>query len=577
MPSDSLHAKHPAGQPILALDGSDLLGMAGAGHTWLRHHMHTVNTLNVYPVPDGDTGTNMVLTMQAACKAASEASAGASAGAGVIAQALAGGAVRGARGNSGVILSQILRGFAESSRNVTALDSPHFAAAMRQAKETAYKGVLKPVEGTILTVIRLAAEASGHAAAINPDLRFILEATLSKAQQALASTPDLLPVLKLAGVVDAGGQGLVYVLEGMVKYLRGEALVVSEQESVTTTPMFQPNLEAFGDEWGYDIQYLVYGDNLDEDAIRQRLLELGGDSVVVGRAGAVIKVHVHGDDPGPFVTFGASLGHLDDIVLENMTLQTLRRKGEWSEPVPAIDLSLADTTEPYGPECLGIVTVVAGDGLRKVFESLGVCAFVSGGQTMNPSTGELLQAAERLPHEDVIVLPNNRNIILAAKQAAALVAEQRAEGRATKRLHVVETRSMPQGIAAMLGYSSAATVEENLRAMTRSAQTVRTGEITTAVRQATFDGVDVQPGDIIGLIEGQLQCKGDNPDAVVMEVLAQMDPDGGAEIFTLFYGEPVTAAAASALCEEIEAAYPDHTIDLLPGGQPHYHYLISVE
>lgn len=577
MPSDSLHAKHPAGQPILALDGSDFLGMADAAHTWLRHHMHTVNTLNVYPVPDGDTGTNMVLTMQAACKAASEASAGAAAGIGVIAQALAGGAVRGARGNSGVILSQILRGFAESSRHVTMLDSPHFAAAMRQAKETAYKGVLKPVEGTILTVIREAAEASGHAAAINPDLRFILEATLSKAQQALASTPDLLPVLKQAGVVDAGGQGLVYVLEGMVKYLRGEALVMSEQEPAATTPMFQPNLEAFGDEWGYDIQYLVYGDNLDENAIRQRLQELGGDSVVVGRAGAVIKVHVHGDDPGPFVTFGASLGHLDDIVLENMTLQTLRRKGEWSEPMPAIDLSLADATEPCGPECLGIVTVVAGDGLRRVFESLGVCAIVSGGQTMNPSTEELLKAAERLPHEDVIVLPNNKNIILAAKQAASLVAEQRAEGRATKRLHVVETRSVPQGIAAMLGYSSTATVEENLRAMARSAQTVRTGEITTAVRQATFDGVDVQPGDIIGLIEGQLQCKGDNPDAVVMEVLAQMDPDGDAEIFTLFYGEPVTAAAASALREEIEAAYPDHTIELLPGNQPHYHYVISVE
>ncbi len=551
--------------------------MAVAGHTWLRHHMHTVNTLNVYPVPDGDTGTNMVLTMQAACKAAGEASdgasAGAPAGAGVIAQALAGGAVRGARGNSGVILSQILRGFAESMRNVTTIDSRHFAASMRQAKETAYKGVLKPVEGTILTVIREAAEASGHAAAINPDLRFIFEATLSKAQQALASTPDLLPVLKQAGVVDAGGQGLVYVLEGMVKYLRGEALVVSEQELVATTPMFQPNLEALGDEWGYDIQYLVYGANLDENAIRQRLQELGGASVVVGRAGAVVKVHVHGDDPGPFVTFGASLGHLDDIVLENMTLQTLRRKGEWSEPVPAIDLSAADSTETYGTECPGIVTVVAGDGLRKVFESLGVCAFVAGGQTMNPSTEELLQAAERLPHEDVIVLPNNKNIILAAKQAAVLLAE----GRATKRLHVVETRSMPQGIAAMLGYSPAATVEENLRAMTRSAQTVRTGEITTAVRQATFDGVDVQPGDIIGLIEGQLQCKGDNPDAVVMEVLVQMDPDGDAEIFTLFYGDQVTAAAASALGEEIEAAYPDHTIELLPGGQPHYHYLISVE
>ncbi len=555
--------------------------MTAAGLAWLRHHMHTVNTLNVYPVPDGDTGTNMVLTMQAACKAAEEAAGEGAPGvqppAGMVAQALAGGAVRGARGNSGVILSQILRGFAESSRQLATIDGKQFAAAMRQARETAYKGVLKPVEGTILTVIREAAEASGHAAAINGDLRFILETTLAKAQQALASTPDLLPVLKQAGVVDAGGQGLVFLLEGMVKHLRGEALVPSEQEYAAAAPAIQPNLEAFGDEWGYDIQYLVYDANLDESTIRQRLLEMGGDSVVVGRAGSVIKVHVHGEDPGPFVSFGASLGHLDDIVLENMTLQTLRRKGEWSEPVPSIDTAAPGMLAARDSECPGIVAVVSGDGLRKVFESLGVCAFVSGGQTMNPSTEELLRAAERLPVEDVIILPNNKNIILAAKQAAGLVAEQHPEGQGGKRLHVVETRSMPQGIAAMLGYNAAATVEENLRAMTRSAQAVRTGEITTAVREASFDGIHVQPGDIIGLVEGQLRCKGEDPDSVVMQVLGQMDPEGAAEVFTLFYGDPVSADEAGALYETVQAAYPSCTVELLPGGQPHYHYLISVE
>ena len=463
--------------PIRSLSGNDIHHMFGAGYAWLKQHSHIVNALNVFPVPDGDTGTNMVLTMQAAWKAAS---ATINQSAAEVMQAFANGAIRGATGNSGVIFSQILRGMAQQLKGAEQIDALHFAAAMRQARETAYKGVLKPVEGTILTVIREAADASSHAAAINSDLRFVLETALAKAYQALQNTPNLLPVLKQAGVVDAGGQGLFYFFEGMAKYLRGEQGLMPDQAAAVETPALpQPDLAALGeDEWGYDIQFLVYGDDLDEEGIRQQLLAMGGESVVVGSAGRVVKVHVHNDDPGPFLTYGAGLGHLDDIVLENMTLQTLRRKGEWQEDGPTPASAAAPAPHPGAlltPDCLGIVAVASGEGMRKIFESLGVCAIVTGGQTMNPSTEEILQAAESLPHEEVIILPNNKNIILAARQAAEL---------SSKRLHVIETRTMPQGIAAMIGYNAAASPAENALAMTAAAQEVHTAEITTAVREA---------------------------------------------------------------------------------------------
>ncbi|RME83261.1 MAG: DAK2 domain-containing protein, partial [Caldilineae bacterium] len=327
-------------------------------------------------------------------------------------------------------------------------------------------------------------------------------------------------------------------------------------------------LEVFGEEeWGYDIQFLIYGQNLDEEQIRRRLLELGGESVVVGRAGSVVKVHVHSDDPGPFLSYGASLGHLDDIVLENMTLQTLRRKGEWQDQAPP-PLPRPQQPQPEPDECPGIVAVVSGRGLDAVFRSFGVCSIVTGGQTMNPSTEELLAAAEQLPHEDVIILPNNKNIILAARQAAQL---------SHKRLHVIETRSVPEGIAALLGYNPTASVEENVANMTASAAAVHTAEITTAVRDAHFDHITVRAGDIIGIIDGVLRCVGSSPEQVVRDVLQQIDPDGETEIFTLYWGEPVQQEEAEALARELEELFPDHEIELIYGGQPHYHYLISAE
>ncbi|HEY54352.1 MAG TPA: DAK2 domain-containing protein [Caldilineae bacterium] len=559
----------PPDQAITHIDGADLHQMLSVGLDWLKQHSHIVNALNVFPVPDGDTGTNMVLTMQSAWGKAAEHP---SSDVGTVAQAYAQGAVRGARGNSGVILSQILRGFSEQLADTTTIDAKQFAAAMQQATQTAYKGVLKPVEGTILTVIREAATASGHAAAISLDLRFVLDTTLLKAKQALDNTPNLLPVLKQAGVVDAGGQGLYYIMEGMAKHLRGETLPPPESITVggPSEAVPQPDLDVFGeDEWGYDIQYLIFGDDLDEDEIRQQLLSMGGVSVVVGRAGNVVKVHVHNEDPGPFITYGASLGHLDDIVLENMTLQTLRRKGDWSEDAPVLHATPAPAeTFEESRKCPGVVAVAAGEGLRKVFESLGVCAVVQGGQTMNPSTEDLLLAAEQLPQEDVIILPNNKNIILAARQAAEI---------SEKRIHVIETRSAQQGISAMWGFNAEAGVEHNIAAMTEAFQDTISAEVTTAVRDVSFDGIDVKEGDLIGLIDGKLRCRGDNLDDLVQRILERMDPLGETEVFTLYYGAQVRETEAQALLERLEPLFPEHEIELLYGGQPHYHYLISAE
>ncbi len=563
----------PDDAAIFWLDAADLYRMIGAGFARLKAHSHIVDALNVYPVPDGDTGGNMTLTLQAAWDSASAALSDRT---GEVMQALANGAMRGARGNSGVILSQIFRGMAEGMRGAEKIDAQILAKALELGRDTAYKGVQKPVEGTILTVIREAAEAAGHAAAINPDLRFVLGAAVERGQHALAQTPELLPVLKQAGVVDAGGQGLCYLLEGMLDYLQGKPYAQPEEVSaIEATPAPQPDLEALAEEeWGYDIQYLIYGQGLDEERIREGLLALGGDSVVVGRAGDVIKVHVHGKDPGPFLSYGASLGQLDDIVLENMTLQALRRRGR--EPDSLSDLARpprpapeAHATAPSAPaECYGVVAVVAGEGMRKVFERLGVCAIVTGGQSMNPSAQEIAQAAESLPHEEVIVLPNNKNVILAARQAAAL---------SKKRIHVIETRSMAQGAAAMLGYHPDADVETNVALMTAAARDVYTAEVTTAVREARFDHVRVNPGDIIGLVDGRLCCAGKDLFTVLKDVLTQIDPDDMTEIFTLYYGESVSEAEAQALVERLKPHFEDHKFELVYGGQPHYHFIISAE
>jgi len=538
--------------PIPFCDGRGLKRLMRYGLGWLERHQEAINALNVYPVPDGDTGTNMLLTMQSAYQEIHESP---EEEVGIIAQKVAHGALMGARGNSGVILSQIFRGFARSLEGLEAFDTIQFASALREAAATAYKGVIKPVEGTILTVAREAAEASVNAAASSRDLRYVLEQVVHEAHESVMRTPTLLPVLADAGVVDAGGQGLLIILEGMLRYARGEQVSVDAdlESAVHLQPFHMEGEEGYG----YDIQFIVHGTGLKVEEIRETIASMGDCALVVGDSHAV-KVHVHSPEPGTPLNYGAELGSLSQVIIENM-----------QEQYQDFILSKAQqSTAPDEPVCsVGTVVVAPGPGLMQVFESLGASTVVSGGQTMNPSTEDLLKAVEDVNCTDVIILPNNKNIVMAAEQAAAL---------SEKEVTVVRTITVPQGITALLALNYQADLETNSRVMAAAATTIETAEITTAVRSAQIDGIDIEKGQVIGLVNGKLRVKGKSPDKVTQEVLKQMDADEY-EIIAIYYGESVTADAAQHLAEEIEGLYPEQEIEVVDGGQPHYHYILSAE
>jgi len=533
-------------------NGRLLKRLIRAGLAWLAHHQAAINALNVYPVPDGDTGTNMLLTMQSAYE---EIHNSPEDEASVIAQKVAHGALMGARGNSGVILSQLFRGFARSLEGVAAFNTIQFAAALREASAMAYKGVIKPVEGTILTVAREAAEAGVAAAATSPDLIYVLERVVQEARDSVTRTPTLLRVLADAGVVDAGGQGFYVILEGMLRFTKGDRLLLdAELAEAINLHAPQPETE---EGYGYDIQFIINGQDLKVEEIRARIAAMGESALVVGDSRAV-KVHVHCVEPGTAIAYGASVGSLSRVIVENMQEQYQ-------------DFILSKAQQPVTPPeplgGIGTVVVAPGQGLTTVFESLGASAVVSGGQTMNPSTEEILNAIERVPSEDVIVLPNNKNIVLAAEQAKALSA---------KHVEVVPTVTVPQGISALLALNYQADLATNVRIMTEAAKTIHTAEITTAVRSAQINGIQVQEGKIIGLVDGKLKVKGNSSDAVVMECLREMLVEEH-EIITLYYGEPVAADEAQRLADEISGRYPDQEVEVVDGGQPHYHYIISAE
>jgi DAK2 domain fusion protein YloV len=538
--------------PILLCDGRGLKRLVRFGLAWLERHQQAINALNVYPVPDGDTGTNMVLTMQSAFREVHDSPVEE---ASVIAQKVAHGALMGARGNSGVILSQIFRGFARSLDGVKAFDSVQFAAALREAATTAYKGVIKPVEGTILTVIREAAEASVMAAASSPDLRYVLEHVVHEARESVTRTPTLLPVLAEAGVVDAGGQGLLIILEGMLRYARGERVAIDAD--LTAAVDLQP-LHLDGEEgYGYDIQFIIHGEGLIVEEIRDTIASLGDCALVVGDSTAV-KVHVHSPDPGTPINYGASLGSLSRVIVENMQEQ-------YQEFILSKAQAPVAPAEPLSG--IGTVIVSPGPGLMQVFESLGASVVVHGGQTMNPSTEDLFQAIEGVQSEDVIVLPNNKNIVMAAEQAGTL---------SPKNVEIVRSVTVPQGISALLALNYQADLATNARVMSEAIKAVETIEITTAVRSAQIDGINVQEGEIIGLVNGTLRSKGPTPSEVTKDALEQLVADDY-EIVTLYYGESVTADTAQELASELEARYPEQEFEVVDGGQPHYHYIVSVE
>lgn len=553
--------------PVTQIAGPELIEMFETATALLEENVPHINALNVFPVPDGDTGTNMLLTMQSAVR---ELDGGDAQSVSDITQRLARGALMGARGNSGVILSQILRGVARALEEKTILTGEDFAAAMRRATEMAYKAVMKPVEGTILTVMREAADGAEMAAHRTKDLVEIMHATVDAAHAASKRTPEYLSVLREAGVIDSGGEGLAILLEGLLRALLGERITRTQPAGATTRASgsrVDPETGAVipEGEWGYDIQYLIRGTNLDVEAIRAYISSIGECPLVVGDSN-LVKVHVHCQNPGPAIEFGANQGIIFDVVIENM-----------DEQAEAFNPGIAPKSEPptanetgAGTETLagiGTVAVVPGQGLRRVFESLGISRVITGGPTMNPSTADLLAAIDAVAADKVIILPNDKNIIMAAEQARELT---------TKDVRVVPSRTVPEGIAAIMAFNYTANLDENVEVMSEALSEIETGEITVAVRTTTVEGVSITEGDFIGLHNGKLIVAGKSLDEVVKALLDRMPLDRY-ELATFYYGEDISESEANSLMERLSAAYPSVEFEAHEGGQPHYHYIFSVE
>ncbi len=558
------------GETILALDGTDFKAMVYAATQWLRQHQEAINALNVFPVPDGDTGTNMVMTMQSAWNEIDlleENHIGRMAG------KVAHGALMGARGNSGVILSQIWRGFARAISDKAHMNAADLANAIQEAADTAYKGVVKPVEGTILTVIREVAEEAQASSEDTRDMTDLFERLVKRAKAAEARTPALLPVLQQAGVVDSGGQGLVVILEGMWRHLKG--LPVAEPERLARVVDLAAQAHPHGEDvyfdsnYPYDVQFIIVGRGLDVEHIRTTIEAMGDCPLVVGDE-ETVKVHVHVADPGKPISFGAQCGSLRDVVVEDMQAQYQEYIAGRDIP-PVIGLGAAPPTPPpvAGGESptIGVVAVAAGEGLEQVFRSLGATIIVQGGQTMNPSTAEILKAIEQVPSDKVIVLPNNKNILMASEQAAAM---------SEKEVAVVPTRSIPQGVAALLAMDQQATLDGNVAAMLAASKEVISGEVTWAVRDVELNGIAVREGDAIALLDGELVVDTTSFDEAVHWLLAEANLDDR-ELVTIYYGQDVDEDEAQALAASLQEAYPDLEFEVVTGGQPHYPYIISIE
>ena len=554
---------------ITALQGSDLRQAMRGAVAYLELYRDAANALNVFPVPDGDTGTNMLLTLRAGVaqmdKDADDV------GAGAVAESIAAGAFWGARGNSGVILSQLLRGFADGVAGAEGMESSHAVAAFRAATDSAYHAVSQPREGTMLSVIRGASDAMVSANdAGEDDVIALWQAAYAGAIAALADTPEQLPVLKEAGVVDSGGLGVVAIIGGALRHLRGETgpavdlglrsvggvINPAQTASVAIAADFLDAHEA--EEFGYCTQFVIHGQGLDVDRLRTGFGEIAESTVVVGGGGAA-RIHVHTPDPGAALTYGIGYGEIDEVKIDNMSLQNR----DWA----------SGHRERARPAAIrpgvSVIAVASGKGLADLFQDAGCAAIVPGGQTLNPSASEIIDAALAAGAGDVIVLPNNHNVILTAAQAAEAGA-----GEIT--LHVVGTRTMPQGTAAMLGFNPELSVDDNLANMEAARMAIETLEITQAVRDSTVDGSPVREGQFMAIRDGNLAALADTAESVLQQGLASCRVNDDS-IITLYWGAGASADRAARLQEGLAAQWPGVQVDVYEGGQPHYPYLVSVE
>jgi hypothetical protein len=523
--------------------------------SWLASNHEEVNRLNVFPVPDGDTGTNMLLTLQSAVEDIKESNA---ADVSKIAKLASHGSLMGARGNSGVILSQIFRGFARAVEGKSSLTPAELATAFEEAANAAYRAVNKPTEGTILTVAREAGR-SAAAAASSPDATVpaVIAAAAAGARAAVLKTPSQLQILRDAGVVDAGGFGLQIILEGMLKTVEevesSSAMLAAARPAAPAASQVAITLPEGG--WGYCTEFLIEGSQLDLDRIKTQIEALGNSVLVVGEP-ELVKVHVHTDDPSRVITLAGGYGKLLKLNVGDMSTQHRRiLEGEGLAP---------SLPRPNG---VGLVSVVAGRGLVDIFRGLGVDAIVEGGQTMNPSTQDMLTAIESVPYDEVILLPNNGNVILAAKQVPGLT---------KKTVQVIETRSVPQGVAAVVAFRGDRSGAQNLAAMKSEAERIQTIEVTHAVRDTRSNGLKVKKGDVIGLINDKLEFAGSDYGEVVNKALSKLGPDSY-ELVTVYRGEGASDAELEKLQAEIRSSHPGLEVEVQQGGQQHYPFILSVE
>jgi hypothetical protein len=543
----------------MPIDGQALKKLVEAGLTWLRVNQQTVNSLNVFPVPDGDTGTNMVLTMQSAW---AEIDNLGHRHVGQMAAAISQGALMGARGNSGVILSQLWRGFARALHDQETLDGPSLARAFADARDMAYKGVVRPVEGTILTVAKDVASAAEAALKETQDPFEILAQVVPAAEVSVEHTPELLPVLKQAGVVDSGGIGLFYILEGMLRYVYGQPLDVA---LATVQPLSAMNLENTlesiepGQDYEVVVDFVPAG-SFDLQKFYGEL-ETMGTSIQVGEGDGMYRMHIHVPTEKRYlpIDYVMTLGTITKVALENLLAQM--EQIDQKSGRDRIELANVE------PGQIAVVAVSPGPGIARVFASLGVAAIVEGGQTMNPSTQEILSAFENLPTDKVVILPNNKNIILAAQAAKEVT---------VKIVHIVPSRTIPQGLAAMMHLNPDGEVEAVAAKMTRALDDVTSGEITIATRSVEIDGVAVEKGQVIALMNGALVLSAASVEQACMRLLENADA-ASHELITLFYGEDLAPAEANRIVDLIRSAYPSQEIELQYGGQPHYQLIISVE
>jgi hypothetical protein len=540
------------------VDGNGLKLLLEAGLIWLRTNQQLVNSLNVFPVPDGDTGTNMVLTMQAAYTEASQQNNG---NCGDMAHALAQGALMGARGNSGVILSQIWRGFARTLDHYETMDAALFVKALHESRNTAYKGVVRPVEGTILTVIKDMAAQADASLEKTSKLSELLVDIVDAGAKSVANTPELLPVLKQAGVVDSGGKGLFFIFEGMLRLLKGQSLDIAV---ASVKPLAEMNLDKALEsiEPGQDFEVVIDfspSSPLDLDTYYAGLSEIG-TSIQVGEGDGMYRMHIHVPHDNRYrpIDYTMTLGTIQKVMIENLLDQMQKDKKKHAGKLKFTAVQPGD---------VAVVAVSPGHGLSRIFASLGVAGIIEGGQTMNPSVGQILESFENLPTDKIIILPNNKNIIFAAEKAANVT---------VKDVKVIHSINTPQGFSAMLRLVPDGTLEDNVESMNEALQEVQTGEITTATRTVEIDGVQVNKGQVIVLLNDKLITSTSSIQEACNELLKRANASDYERI-TLFYGEDMHMNQVSQIADHIRSEYPDHEVEIHDGGQPHYQLIIAIE